>query len=89
MLFAREAGATAQVAGGGPLAKLRDGDRIRLCAQRGELAALVDAAEWAAREAAEPPPPASGTGRELFSFFREGASSAEECASAMLMAAEL
>jgi len=30
---------------GGPLAKLRDGDIVRVCADTGELAALVDAAE--------------------------------------------
>ena len=37
---------------GGPLAKVRDGDIIRLDAVAGTLEALVDAAEWAAREAA-------------------------------------
>jgi len=38
--------------GGGPIAKVRDGDIIRVCAETGQLEALVDAAEWAAR----PPP---------------------------------
>ncbi|MGB7410495.1 MAG: phosphogluconate dehydratase, partial [Sphingopyxis granuli] len=31
----------------GPLARLKDGDIVRICAQTGEVAALVDAAEWA------------------------------------------
>ena len=33
---------TPEALGGGPLAKLRDGDIVRLCANRGELSALVD-----------------------------------------------
>ena len=36
---------------GGPLAKVRDGDLIRLDAVAGTLQALVDPASWAAREA--------------------------------------
>jgi phosphogluconate dehydratase len=75
--------------GGGPLAKLRDGDVIRLCGGRGELTALVDDDEWAAREEAIPPPPPFGTGRELFAFMRRGADGAERGASAMLAAAGL
>jgi phosphogluconate dehydratase len=74
---------------GGPIAKLKDGDVVRLCADRGELAALVDEAEWEAREAAPPPPPPFGTGRELFAFMRHGADNAEHGASAMLAAAGL
>ena len=35
----------------GPLGKVRDGDVIRLDAVAGTLDALVDAAEWAARDA--------------------------------------
>jgi phosphogluconate dehydratase len=75
--------------GGGPLAKLRDGDVVRLCADRGELSVLVDDAEWAARENAVAPPPPYGTGRELFAFMRHGADNAEHGASAMLAAAGL
>ena len=40
----RGAGAAARIA------KLRDGDIVRLCANRGELSALVDDGEWDARE---------------------------------------
>ncbi|MGY4398356.1 phosphogluconate dehydratase [Sphingomonas sp. UYAg733] len=72
--------------GGGPLGKVRDGDIIRVCAQEGELVALVDPAEWAAREHCAAPPPAMGTGRELFSIMRDRANEAERGASAMLAA---
>jgi len=75
--------------GGGPLAKIRDGDIVRLSAQDGSLEVLVDPAEWDRREDATAPPPASGTGRELFAFLRQGADGAEQGASAMLAAAGL
>ena len=75
--------------GGGPLARLRDGDMVRLCAGRGELSVLLDDAEWAARQPADAPPPTIGTGRELFAFMRNGADDAERGASAMLAAAGL
>ncbi len=75
--------------GGGPIGKLRDGDVVRLCAEEGVLQALVDAAEWDAREAAAPPPPADGTGRELFQMLRTHADEAELGASAMLAEANL
>ena len=66
---------------GGPLARVRDGDLIRVDGRTGELRVLVDAAEFAAREPVAPPPPASGSGRELFAFMRAGFSSAEQGAS--------
>jgi phosphogluconate dehydratase len=74
--------------GGGPISKLRDGDVVRVCAEEGVLEALVDPAEWAAREACEAPPPADGTGRELFAMMRH-ADEAERGASAMLAEAGL
>ena len=74
--------------GGGPIGKVRDGDIIRVCADTGQLEALVDAAEWAARTHAEAPPAADGTGRELFAMMRQ-ADEAEKGASAMLAAAGL
>lgn len=73
----------------GPIAKLRDGDIVRLCGHKGEIAVLVDEAEWQAREPAAPPPAAQGTGRELFAFMRAGADTAERGGSAMLAAAGL
>jgi phosphogluconate dehydratase len=72
--------------GEGPLAKLRDGDVIRMSADTGELLALVDRDEWAARSFVEAPPAATGMGRELFAMFRGGANEAEKGASAMLAA---
>ena len=74
---------------GGPLAYVRDGDRVRLSAETGELTLLVDADELAAREPAATPPPPFGTGRELFAFMRHGSDDAEAGASAMLSAAGL
>ncbi len=74
--------------GGGPLGKVRDGDVIRLCAETGVLEAVVDAEEWTARELADAPPAADGTGRELFAMMRQ-ADEAEKGASAMLAAAGL
>ncbi|MET0840856.1 MAG: phosphogluconate dehydratase [Methyloceanibacter sp.] len=74
---------------GGPLAKLRDGDVVRLCASRGELTAQVDDSEWEMRETAPAPPPPFGTGRELFALMRHGADGAERGASAILAAAGL
>jgi phosphogluconate dehydratase len=73
----------------GPLARLRDGDIVRLCANRGLLEVLVDEAEWAARAPAEPPVVLAGTGRELFAMMRAGADEAERGASAMLAMAGL
>ena len=74
---------------GGPIARLRDGDIVRLCANRGELTALVDDESGPADGMRDPPPPPFGTGRELFAFMRHGADGAERGASAMLAAAGL
>ncbi|MGQ3139795.1 MAG: phosphogluconate dehydratase [Sphingopyxis solisilvae] len=65
---------------GGELARVRDGDLIRLDAEAGTLTALVDAAEWAARPLATADLSAneSGTGRELFAPARTCVGSAEE-----------
>jgi phosphogluconate dehydratase len=67
----------------GPIGKLRDGDLVRLCAKRGLLAT---AADLTARDAAKPPSPPVGTGRELFAFMRLTADDAERGGSAMLHA---
>jgi len=68
---------------GGPLARVRDGDVVRLDAVAGTLEVLVDAAEWQARvpdtlPAAQGLDNAQGLGRELFAGFRRNALSAEE-----------
>jgi phosphogluconate dehydratase len=72
----------------GPLAYLKDGDIVRVCARNGEAIALVDEAEWAARTPAAPPPPPLGVGRELFALFRHHADEAEKGGSAILAAME-
>ncbi|MEA3079032.1 MAG: phosphogluconate dehydratase, partial [Sphingomonadales bacterium] len=70
----------------GPLARVRDGDVIRLDARSGTLEAL--GVDLASRPAANSPPPPTGTGRELFAMMRLHVSDAEAGASAMLAAME-
>ena len=64
---------------GGPIAKLRDGDVLRLDARSGTLEVLVDADEWNSREAATADLSANqyGMGRELFAVFRSIAAPAD------------
>jgi phosphogluconate dehydratase len=75
--------------GGGPIGLVRDGDIVRLDAEKGTLDALVQAEEWFARIPAEAPPAAAGFGRELFGMFRGLADEAEKGASAVLAGAGL
>ena len=68
---------------GGPLAKVRDGDIVRLDAVVGTLDVLVAADVWAARPAATMPEElltanGLGMGRELFAGMRRHATTAEE-----------
>jgi phosphogluconate dehydratase len=68
---------------GGPLAKVQDGDVIRLDAVAGTLQALVSAEEWAARTPAVLDSEQAQTnghdlGRELFAGMRRNVKSAEE-----------
>ena len=74
---------------GGPLAKVRDGDVIRIDTDTGELAALVEAAEWEARTLETPDLSRKheNMGRELFGAFREHVGSAETGAVSMFGAA--
>ena len=74
---------------GGAIAKLQDGDIIRLCANSGTLSVLVDADIWAARAPAPTPARHIGTGRELFAMMQAGADEAEKGGSAMLAVAGL
>ena len=72
-----------EAAAGGPLARVQDGDRIRLDAVDGTLQVLVGDAEWAARPLAPMPETlraanAVGMGRELFANLRRNALKAEE-----------
>ncbi|MBK6295440.1 MAG: phosphogluconate dehydratase [Rhodoferax sp.] len=72
-----------EAAAGGPLARVRDGDVIRLDADAGRLDVLVDEAVWAARdlpamEQAQTDANAVGMGRELFAGMRRGALAPEQ-----------
>ena len=78
-----------EAARGGAIAKLEDGDILRLCANTGTLSVLVDADIWSARVAAPTPARHVGTGRELFALMQAGADEAEKGGSAMLAAAGL
>ena len=68
----------------GPLARVRNGDMIRLCGRTGQLAAV--GVDLASRSPASAPPQPVGTGRELFALMRHGSDDAESGASAMLAA---
>src|SRR3712207_3371417 len=72
-----------EASAGGPLALLRDGDRVRLDAVQGTLQALVPPDEWKRREPAQLQAGQredSGVklGRELFAAMRRNATEAEE-----------
>ena len=72
-----------EAAAGGPLARVRDGDVIRLDALTGELNVLLSEEQWAARPVASIPPALveadnHGMGRELFTHMRRSALAAEE-----------
>jgi len=66
----------------GPLAKLRDGDMIKLCGHDGQLEAV--GVDITSRDPAPRPPPPLGTGRELFALMRHYCNDAEAGGSAML-----
>lgn len=72
-----------EAARGGALAKVRDGDVIRLDAEAGRLDVKVDEAEFHAREAApfRPNRAPTGLGREMFDLFRQSAGTASSGAS--------
>ncbi|MEM8799709.1 MAG: phosphogluconate dehydratase [Pseudomonadota bacterium] len=74
---------------GGAIAKVRDGDLIRLDAETGVLAALVDEVTWQAREIAPPTKVEQqhwGMGRELFAAMRGQVTGAEEGAMTFALA---
>jgi len=72
-----------EAAAGGPLAKVQDGDLIRLDGVAGTLQVLVSETDWAARPLAQMPSELRaangvGMGRELFANLRRNALKAEE-----------
>jgi phosphogluconate dehydratase len=75
--------ASPEALAGGPLAKLHNGDRIRLDAVNGTLDVLLSDAEWAARPLAmlkseQAEDNVHGIGRELFGGMRRNVTSAEQ-----------
>ncbi len=73
----------------GPIAKIRNGDLIRLDAEAGTMNCLVDAGEWAEREAVSADLSGNqyGMGRDLLTLFRRNATGAESGASIIEQAA--
>jgi phosphogluconate dehydratase len=72
-----------EAAAGGPLAKVQDGDIIRLDAITGRLEVLIDPEDWAGRVPHKMPHSlresnSKGIGRELFAGLRHNVTSAEE-----------
>ncbi len=74
---------------GGPLARLRDGDVVRLDAVAGTISVAVASTDWESRPTASQPAQPLGTGRELFALMRASSDNAEAGASAMLAMAGL
>jgi phosphogluconate dehydratase len=70
---------TPEAKDGGPIARIEDGDMIRIDATRGTIEVLVDADEFAARQPADADLSHNdyGMGRELFSIFRQMAGPAD------------
>lgn len=77
---------TPEALDGGPIARIRDGDIIKLCGHDGILEVKADIAS---REPAQAPAQEDGMGRELFAHMRAQADSAERGACAMLAGAWL
>jgi phosphogluconate dehydratase len=77
---------TPEAADGGAIAKLRDGDVVRIDGVEGRLEALVDDREWALRTAVTADLSANdqGVGRELFGLFRRSVAAADAGASPLL-----
>ncbi|WP_367118756.1 phosphogluconate dehydratase [Phenylobacterium sp.] len=78
---------TPEAAAGGPLARVRTGDVIRLDAEAGVLDIRLDPRELMGREAGPAPPSAPGYGRELFGWMRRAAGPADTGACALFEAA--
>lgn len=71
---------TPEAVDGGAIAKIRDGDIVRVDAPAGRLDVLVDPVEWATRPVVTADLTSShvGVGRELFEVFRLAASRADQ-----------
>jgi len=78
---------TPEAADGGPLARVRDGDLIRLDAHAGRLELLMDEREFNSRAPAVAKPAGFGYGRELFGWMRRVAGPADAGACTLFEAA--
>lgn len=67
-----------EAATGGPIARLRDGDTVRLDCETGELSVRLEAATFNNREDCDIAPSQTGLGREMFALFREAVNGAEQ-----------
>jgi phosphogluconate dehydratase len=74
---------TPEAADDGPLARVHDGDIIRLDAHAGSLTIQVNERELKRRSAAAAPPAGFGYGRELFGWMRASAGAADDGASVL------
>ena len=74
---------TPEATDGGPIARVRAGDIIRLDPYQGSLEIKVELGELMAREAAPPPPPSFGYGREMFGWMRSSVGAADHGASVL------
>ncbi|QBK29595.1 phosphogluconate dehydratase [Roseitalea porphyridii] len=79
---------TPEAVDGGPIARVREGDMVRVDAATGRLDVLVDQAEFEARAPAQADLSGNthGVGRELFETFRRVASRADQGASVFMPA---
>ena len=72
---------TPEAADSGPLARVQDGDIVRVDAVGGRVDVLVDTADLLDRPVAVAPPAAPGLGRRLFAGFRATVGAADQGAS--------
>ena len=73
-----------EAAVGGPLAKLRDGDIVRVDARAGTLEVLVDGFADRSAETRDLTANEFGIGREMFTLFRQVAGNAEDGACSLM-----
>ena len=78
---------TPEAAAGGPLARLRTGDVLRLDAEAGRLEILADEREFKSRAPALAKPSGFGYGRDLFGWMRRAAGPADAGACTLFEAA--
>jgi phosphogluconate dehydratase len=78
---------TPESADGGPISRVRDGDRIRIDADAGTIDIDMPDAQWQAREPhrADLAANRTGMGRELFAMMRAQVGTAESGGSALFV----